>query len=190
MTKILGIPGALRRGSYNHALLRAAVEVAPAGVAIEIAQLNAIPPYDGDLESAHAAEGGFPPTVAELRARWRAADAVLLASPEYNHSIPGVLKNALDWISRAGPAKESLGRGKAVAIMGATNGNGGTRIAQAAWLAPLRAIGARAYAERMMFVSDGPRVFDAEGKLVDPKVRESLAAFVAGFAAEVERGRR
>ena len=95
---VLGISGSLRRDSYNTATLRAAAELAPAGMSVEIADLSKLPPYNADVEK----EEGFPPAVADLRERLGDADALLIATPEYNYSIPGVLKNAIDWASRGG----------------------------------------------------------------------------------------
>src|SRR5262245_65484963 len=96
MARIVGIAGSLRKASFNVALLRAARELAPAGTEIEIASIAGIPLYDGDLES----EKGIPDTVTALKERIKSADGLLLATPEYNNSMPGVLKNAIDWLSR------------------------------------------------------------------------------------------
>ena len=123
MTKILGISGSLRERSYNTALLRAAAELVPPDAEIELFDLAAIPLYNDDVESA-----GDPAPVAELRAAVAEADALLLATPEYNRGTSGVLKNAIDWLSR--PALASVLRWKPVAIMGASSGRGGTRRAQ------------------------------------------------------------
>src|SRR4051794_23876483 len=108
---ILGIPGSLRKASLNKALLRAAIELAPSDISIEIADLSRIPLYNGDEEE------NPPAAVVDLKARVRAADAVLFSTPEYNFSIPGVPKNAIDWVSR--PYDDNAWDGKAVAIMGA-----------------------------------------------------------------------
>jgi NAD(P)H-dependent FMN reductase len=185
MTKILGIPGSLRKGSFNRSLLRAAVAVAPAGVTLEVASIDAIPLYDGDVEKAALATGGFPAPVAQLRAQLAAADALLLVSPEYNQSVPGVLKNALDWLSREGPDGEDVCKGKPVALIGATPGLGGTRMAQTAWLPVFRALGLKPWFGRQLYVAGAGKVFDADGKLVDDKVRALLTTFVAEFAASV-----
>jgi chromate reductase len=123
VTKILGISGSLRERSFNTALLWAAAELAPPDVEIEIFDLSQIPLYNDDVEAA-----GDPEPVAELRAAVEAADALLLATPEYNRGTSGVLKNAIDWLSR--PALASVLRWKPVAIMGASSGRGGTRRAQ------------------------------------------------------------
>jgi len=120
--KVLGIAGSLRRGSYNRAALRAAQDLLPEGTTLEIFELDGIPVYNQDEELTP------PPKVAELKARVRAADAVLIATPEYNYSVPGVLKNAIDWASR--PYGDNAWDGKPVALMGASVGMLGTARAQ------------------------------------------------------------
>jgi NAD(P)H-dependent FMN reductase len=182
MTRILGIAGSLRRGSGNAALLRAARELAPDGVELEIASIAGIPLYDGDLEG----ERGIPDPVRMLKDRIAEASGLLLATPEYNHSLPGVFKNAIDWLSRPPEDIPRVFGDKPVAILGATPGPGGTRLAQAAWLPVLRVLGARAWSGRQLYVAGAGRAFDAEGRLVDEKIRKLLSEFVAGFAAYVE----
>ncbi len=118
---ILGIPGSLRSGSYNRGLLRAAAELMPAGITLDIADLAKIPLYNEDILST------WPEAVAHLQEQIRLADGVIIATPEYNHSIPGVLKNALDWASR--PMKTQPFAGKPLAVMGA-GGRSGTVWAQ------------------------------------------------------------
>jgi chromate reductase, NAD(P)H dehydrogenase (quinone) len=122
IVRILGIPGSLRKASYNRAALRAARELAPADAILEIFDLDGIPPFSEDGERA------LPTRVVELKARIREADAILIATPEYNFSIPGVLKNAIDWASR--PHGDSAWEGKPVAVMGASIGSMGTARAQ------------------------------------------------------------
>jgi len=135
--RVLGIAGSLRRGSYNHALLGEAAERLPAGAElVEFERLAEIPPYDADLE-----EGVTPAAVEELRQAMREADAVLIATPEYNHSIPGVLKNALDWASR--PAGKSALSGTPAAVIGASTGMFGAVWAQAETRKVLGALGGR-----------------------------------------------
>jgi chromate reductase len=136
--RVLGITGSLRRDSYNHALLREAAERLPAGAEmVEFEQLREIPPYDADLE----ADAETPAAVAELRRAMREAEAVLVVTPEYNHSIPGVLKNALDWASR--PAGQSALTGKPAAVIGASTGMFGAVWAQAETRKVLGALGGR-----------------------------------------------
>ena len=181
MARIIGIAGSLRKGSYNAALLRAAAERAPAGMEVEIASIAGIPLYDGDLES----EEGIPDPVTVLKDKIAAADGLLLVTPEYNNSLPGVLKNAIDWLTR--PAKDipRVFGDKPVAIMGATPGGGGTRLAQTAWLPVLRTLGTRAWFGKQLYVAGAAQVFDAEGRLVDEKVKKLLSELMAGFAAFV-----
>jgi NAD(P)H-dependent FMN reductase len=179
VARIVGIAGSIRKASFNAALLRAAVEVAPAGTMVEIASIAGIPLYDGDVE----AERGVPESVAELKNRIAAADGLLLVTPEYNNSMPGVLKNAIDWLSRPPRDIARVFGGKPVAIMGATPGPGGTRLAQAAWLPVLRALGTRAWFGKHLYVAGAAQAFDADGRLVDEKVRHLLSELMAGFAA-------
>jgi chromate reductase len=191
MVKLLGIPGALRKGSFNRSLLRAAVAVAPAGVALEVGSIDAVPLFDADVEAASfTADRDFPAPVAALRAAVAAADGLLLVSPEYNQSVPGVLKNALDWLSREGPAGEDVCKGKHVALIGATPGLGGTRMAQTAWLPVFRALGLKPWFGRQLYVAGAGKVFDASGALVDERVRGMLTTFIAEYAAEVASLRR
>src|SRR5215207_10241939 len=121
--KVLGLSGSLRRGSFNSAALRAAQELAPAGMTIETGEIGDLPLYNDDLRA-----GGYPPPVERLRSPLAAADAVLFVTPEYNYSVPGVLKNAIDWATR--PYGDSAWNGKPAAIMGASVGTLGTARAQ------------------------------------------------------------
>ena len=182
MTTLIGIAGSLRKNSYNAALLRAAAQLAPTGTKVEIASIAGIPLYDGDLEN----EWGIPAPVATLKDKIAAADGLLLVTPEYNNSMPGVLKNAIDWLSRPADDIERVFGNKPVAIMGATPGRGGTRLAQNAWLPVLRTLGTRAWFGEQLYVAGAGRAFDAEGRLVDETVKKLLSAFMAGFAAFVK----
>lgn len=178
---IVGIAGSLRKGSFNKALLQAAVTSMPTGHTLHLASIDDVPLYHGDEETAH----GTPPSVARLRAEIAAAHGLLLVTPEYNGSIPGVFKNAMDWISR--PAKDNLKvfDDKPVAVMGATPGMGGTRLAQAAWLPVLRNLGTHPWCGKQLYVSNASHVFDAEGTLIDAKVKLLLGEFMAGFTTFV-----
>ncbi|MCB9731889.1 MAG: NAD(P)H-dependent oxidoreductase [Deltaproteobacteria bacterium] len=183
MTTIVGLAGSLRAGSFNASLLRAAVAVAPEGTTVDAASIRGIPLYDADVE----AESGIPDAVAALKDRIAAADGLLLVTPEYNNGIPGVFKNAIDWLSR--PASD-IGRvfgGKPVALMGATPGPGGTILAQAAWLPVLRTLGTQPWFGSRMYVSSAGHVFGPDGALIDDQVRARLTAFVAGFAEYTAR---
>jgi len=183
MATILGISGALRRGSFNASLLRAAVELAPPGLSIEVASIHEIPLYDGDIE----AEQGIVEPVRLLKDRIVAADGLLLVTPEYNNGVPGVFKNAIDWLSR--PAKDipRVFGGKPVALMGATPGGGGTMLAQAAWLPTLRTLGTSVYAGPRVQISHAAQVFDADGKLTDEPTRAQVKKLLDGFAAFIAR---
>jgi chromate reductase, NAD(P)H dehydrogenase (quinone) len=181
LTTIVGISGSLRRGSYNAALLRAAAEVVPEGVKVAIAPIHGIPLYNADVE----AETGPPDAVVDIKNQIAAADGLLLVTPEYNNGIPGVFKNAIDWLSRPVDDVERVFGGRAVALMGATPGRGGTRLAQAAWLPVLRALGTRLWTGEVLYVTRAGKAFDEAGKLVDERVKGELAAFMAGFAAFV-----
>ncbi len=185
MTQIVVLPGSWRQGSFNHALARAAVALAPAGHTLTLELIRDIPLYDGDVEASE----GIPPAVAALKDAVAAADGLLLVTPEYNNSLPGTLKNAIDWMSR--PPKDS-GRvfgGKPVGIIGATPGMGGTRLAQSAWLPVLRALGMQLWTGGALYVSGAGKVFDAEGALTDDKVRELLTNYLSGFAVFAAKSR-
>jgi chromate reductase, NAD(P)H dehydrogenase (quinone) len=175
---ILGISGSLRRASFNTSLLRAAIEVAPAGTTIDVGSIAEFPLYNADVEAA-----GVPAPVKVLKDQVAAADGLLIATPEYNNSIPGVAKNAIDWLSRPPSDVPKLFRNKKVAIMGATPGQGGTILSQAAWLPILATLGTLPYFGGRVRISNAATVFDANGKLVDEKIREQLKKFVEGFAA-------
>jgi chromate reductase, NAD(P)H dehydrogenase (quinone) len=176
---ILGIAGSLRRASFNRGLLVAAQEVAPVDVAVEIAELAPIPFYNADVEAL-----GLPEPVVALRERIAAADALLLAVPEYNHSFTAVLKNALDWASRPRPA--SVLCQKPVALMGAGGGFGTVR-AQLALRPVLAACEAHLLPKPELYVTWPAERFDATGTLLDAAVREEVRALVAALAAWARR---
>lgn len=177
MITIIGIAGSLRRESYNSALLRAAVELAPTGCRIEIASIKDIPLYDGDVEMAE----GIPGAVGVIKDRVAAANGVLLVTPEYNHSIPGVFKNAIDWLSRPPADIARVFGGKPVGLIGATPGGFATTFAQTAWLPVLHTLGMRVYAGKSLYLSGAAKVFDTEGRLADGTLRERLRAYLEGF---------
>jgi NAD(P)H-dependent FMN reductase len=179
MTRILGISGSLRAGSFNTALLHAAQQMAGDDVTLEAATLLGIPLYDGDLE----ARDGEPAAVTALKQRILASDGVLLVTPEYNNGIPGVFKNGIDWLSRGTPDIPAVFGDRPFAVIGASPGGFGTILSQNHWLPVLKTLGVRLWAGNRLMVSRAGSVFDADGALVDAKVREQLAGFVQGFAA-------
>jgi NAD(P)H-dependent FMN reductase len=179
MISLVGISGSTRRASFNSALLRAAAAAMPAGAQLRIESIAAIPLYNGDEEAAH----GIPEPVARLKDAIAAADGLLLVTPEYNNSLPGVAKNAIDWLSRP-PA--DIGRvfgGKPVAIAGASPGGFGTVLSQNAWLPVFKTLGANLWTGGRLLVSRAGTVFDAQGDMTDAAVRDGLTKFLAGFVA-------
>lgn len=165
--RVLAISGSLRKGALNTALLRAAQELAPEGMAIDIYDdLSSIPPYDGD-----ALLAGFPPSVEALRHRLRDADAMIFATPEYNRSYPGVLKNAIDWASRA-PAQPF--DGKPALVTGASPGLLGTALANYHLRQVLSVLGVHTVPGREVLVGSATGKFDADGRLVDEPTRDAL----------------
>jgi chromate reductase, NAD(P)H dehydrogenase (quinone) len=170
--RLLGIAGSLRERSYNRALLRAAAELAPPGVVFEEHDVRGLPFYDGDLEAA-----GDPEPVTELKNAIRRADALVIATPEYNRGIPGGLKNAIDWASR--PALASPLAGKPVAIMGASTGRSGTARAQQQLRDALGFPRAVVLEEPEVLVPEAYLHFDERGELVDQEARERIAELMA-----------
>ena len=185
MTRILGISGSLRAGSFNTALLHAAQQVAGDDVTLEAATLHGIPLYDGDVE----ARDGEPAAVTALKQRILASDGVLLVTPEYNNGIPGVFKNGIDWLSRGTPGIPAVFGDRPFALIGASPGGFGTILSQNHWLPVLKTLGVRLWAGNRLMVSRAGSVFDADGALVDPKVREQLAGFLQGFAVFADTAR-
>lgn len=177
--RVLGISGSLRRDSYNSALLRAAAERLPAGAElVEFERLRDIPPYDQDLEAE-----GTPAVVEELREAIREADAVLVATPEYNHSLPGQLKNALDWASR--PAGESALSGTPAAAVGASTGMFGAVWAQAEARKVLGALGGRVVERELPVPAAAEHYVDGRLELT-PEQSEQLQEILAELVSEVE----
>ena len=169
--RLFAISGSLRRGSLNSALLRAAGGLVPPGVAVvHFDGLAGIPPYSEDLDVEPA-----PAAVAALRREIAAADGLLLATPEYNASIPGQLKNAIDWASR--PFPDNALRGRPAAVIGASTGIFGAVWAQAELRKVLATAGADVL-DRELVISDAPAVFDDDGRLIDNAVRADLESIV------------
>lgn len=173
--RVLGIPGSLRRASFNRGLLVAAQEVAPPGIEIEITDLSAIPLFNQDVEAR-----GDPPAVAAFKGQIRSADALLIATPEYNYSIPGVLKNAIDWASR--PPRESVLNRKPVALLGAGGGSGTIRSQMA-----LRQVFVFTETYVMLkpeiYVASARERFDEAGRLTDERVREQIRQFLPALVS-------
>ena len=175
MSGIIGISGSLRAGSYNSALLRAAKELRPDR--IDIGTIRGIPLYDGDLEK----EQGCPPAVEHLRDQIVAADGLLLVTPEYNNSIPGVFKNAIDWLSGPSGGVSGVFKGKPTAVIGASMGRFGTILGQNAWLPVLRALGARQWSGGRLMVARAQGVFDPNGDLIDEELRQRLEKYLDDY---------
>jgi chromate reductase, NAD(P)H dehydrogenase (quinone) len=172
--RALGIVGSLRVASYNKALLRAAVEQAPAGMSVETFDIAPIPPYNQDVEVL-----GIPEPVAALKRAITEADALLVVSPEYNYGVPGVLKNAIDWASRP-PGKSPL-NGKPAAIMGASMGTGGTIRMQLALRQTFLFTETYVMVKPEIFVARAQDRFDEQGRLTDDKTREIVKQFMAAL---------
>ncbi len=166
--KILGISGSLRKHSYNTAALRAACELLPSGVTLEIFDLAPLPLYNEDIEP-------FPPPVTAFRERIAHSDALLIATPEYNHSIPGVLKNALDWASCT---PDPPCAGKPAAIFGVSTGRFGTLRAQLHLREVCAALDMLVLPKPALFIAQAHEKFDAQGQLTDTETRERLRALL------------
>ena len=180
---ILGFAGSLRKDSYNKALLRAATKLVPTGAKIELFDLEGIPPFNQDLEQS------MPDKVKEFKAKIRAADAILIATPEYNYSIPGVLKNAIDWASR--PHGDNPFEGKPVAIMSASTGMLGGARAQYHLRQVFVFLDMHPINRPEVFVTFAPSKFDEKGALTDEtakelirKLLENLVAWTKGLTRE------
>jgi len=182
MIKVLGISGSLRRASYNSALLRAATRLMPPEATLEVASIRGIPLYDADVEAQ-----GIPAAVSELKEAVVAAAGVLLVTPEYNNSIPGVFKNTIDWLSRPNTDVRRVFAGRPFAVMGASPGGFGTTLSQTAWLPVLRTLGTQFWSGGRVQVARAATVFDEAGNLKDPGVEQQLKQFLAGYVAFVHR---
>jgi chromate reductase, NAD(P)H dehydrogenase (quinone) len=186
MTTLLGLSGSLRRGSFNTALLRTAASLMPPDATVTFNTLHGIPLYDGDVE----ARDGIPASVVALKEAFVASHGVLLATPEYNNGIPGVFKNAIDWLSRPPDDIKRIFGDKPIALIGASPGGFGTILSQAAWLPVLRTLGTRPWFGSRLLVSKAKQVFDEHGALQDDRVREQLRQFLQGFVSFVREQAR
>ena len=179
MIKVLAFGGSLRKGSYNHQLLLAAKALAPADMQIELADISDVPLYNGDVQAQ-----GFPAAVLKLGQQVADADAILFATPEYNYSIPGVLKNAIDWLSRL---PEAPFNDKPVAIMGASMGGFGTARSQYHLRQVLVFLNMHPLNKPEVFVSAAHEKFDAEGRLTDETARQTVRQQLTALQAWSER---
>jgi chromate reductase len=182
--RIAGIVGSLRKGSYNRSALQAALKVIPKSSSLDILDLEGIPGFNQDLEQT------FPPKAKELKAKVKAADAILIATPEYNYSVPGVLKNAIDWASR--PYGDSAWNGKPVAIMGASPGMLGTARAQYHLRQMFVFLNMFPLNQPEVMIANASEKFDEQGNLKDPttaqKIKELLEALVE-WTIQLKRAR-
>jgi chromate reductase len=174
---IIAISGSLRHASYNTSLLKSAVSLAPGDIMIDITTLHGIPLYDGDAEAA----AGKPAAVIGLDQRIRAADGLIIATPEYNFSMPGVLKNGIDWLSRG----EHPFKARRVGVIGASTSPVGTARAQYHLRQTLQALEALVMPRPEIFVSLAQTKFDGEGHLTDETTRRLLAKWLTAFRAFV-----
>jgi len=186
MVTIVGISGSLRKKSFNTAILEAAVELAPERARLVTHSIRGIPLYDGDIE----AGSGIPESVTTLKDAIAAADGLLFVTPEYNNSIPGVFKNAIDWTTRPDSDMKRVYGGKPIALMGASPGGFGTILSQNAWLPVFRVLGVQLWTERRLLVSRAATLMDADGKLSDAKTRDHVRTLLEGFVTFIERQAR
>ncbi|EIM03040.1 NAD(FAD)-dependent dehydrogenase [Rhodanobacter thiooxydans] len=182
--RVLCLAGSLRRDSWNRRLLQAAVAQAPATLQLDVYDaLSTVPLFDEDLEQREAAG---PAGVQALHAAVAAADGLVIATPEYNHAMPGVLKNALDWLSRESPAGDVLAE-KPVAVLGASSGPWGTRLAQASLRQVLHTCGALVMPAPTLFVANAASRLDADSTLADLATVQSLQDFLLAFERWIAR---
>jgi chromate reductase, NAD(P)H dehydrogenase (quinone) len=179
MTKILGICGSLRKASFNRSALNAAGKLLPSGASLEAFELDGIPVFNQDNEQTP------PPRVAEFKDKIRASDAVLFVTPEYNFSIPGVLKNAIDWASR--PSGQSAWKGKPVAIMGASAGALGTARAQYHLRQCFVFLDMPAVNQPEVLIGGAAQKFDAQGQLTDQVAKDLIAKLLANLVGLAQR---
>lgn len=183
MARIIALSGSLRSGSWNTVLAKALAERAPDGSSVEVTTPANIPLYDGDLEKSD----GIPGPVAVLKDRIAEADGLLLVTPEYNQSIPGVMKNTIDWLSRPPKDIPRVFGDRPVALCGATPSSNGTRSAQYALLPTLRVLGTRVWSGKTLYVGKAGDVFDDQGQVVDEDMAKRFDAFMAGFCEFASR---
>lgn len=184
MVKIIAFSGSLRKGSFNKMALRVAVKAAEeAGASVEVLDLKdyPMPGYDQDIE-----DTGIPEIVEKFKAKINSADGILISSPEYNHSIPGILKNVIDWASRKSPQLKDVFKNKKVGLLTASDGSFGGVRAQAAWLPVFKTIGLIIYPPQQP-IPTAQNVFDERGNIIDAKMKERIETFAKGFALFTEK---
>jgi chromate reductase, NAD(P)H dehydrogenase (quinone) len=179
LNTVVGLIGSLRAGSFNRKLMQACVPMLDARLTLEVVGIDGIPLYDGDVESS----SGVPPAVTALKDRIAASAALLIASPEYNNSIPGPLKNALDWLTRPPGDIARVFGGRIVGVIGASPGRFGTLSAQQAWSPILRTLGTVPYFGEKLMVGAANTVFAADGSIADAGTRDRVQQYLDGFAA-------
>ncbi len=177
MTKIIGLSGSLRKNSFNTALLKAAASLMPAGSQLDVHTIEGIPLYNGDVEDTT----GIPEVVKALKEQIAGSNGLLLSTPEYNNSLPGAFKNAIDWISRPNADVAKVFGGRPAAVIGASPGGFGTVLSQSAWLPVLRTLGTKPWWGGRLMVAHANKVFGPNGEIVDEVLREQLKKFLAGF---------
>lgn len=175
--RLVILSGSLRRGSFNTALAHLLAELAPADCETEVFTPAGIPVYDGDVES----EAGIPDAVARLKDQVAGADGFVLVTPEYNQSVPGTLKNVIDWMTRPPTDISRVFGGKPVAICGASPSSAGTRSSQYAWLPVFRALKTRVYSEKTVALAGADQHVDDAGRLSDEETRTRASKLMEGF---------
>jgi chromate reductase len=183
MTRILGPCGSRQAGSFNSALLCAAAGLMPPGASLELVTLHGIPLYDDDAET----RDGLPAAVTTRKQKIVDSDALIFATPEYNNSIPGVLKNGIDWLSRPPADIRRVFDKRQVAIIGASPGGFGTILSQNAWLPVLRTLRVQPWFGGKLMVSRAGQVFNKGGEMVDEKLKAQMQQFLQGFVAALKR---
>jgi chromate reductase len=179
---IAAICGSLRKGSYNKMLLNAAIAVCPEGATIDIVDISELPPFNQDLEQTP------PPSVVALKAKVKDADGILIATPEYNYGVPGVLKNAIDWASR--PYGDSSWDGKTVAMMGASIGMLGTVRCQSQLRQVMHGAGAPCVQWPEIYVADATHKFDAQGNFTDEKGKEVVKELLQALIDQANQAKK
>ncbi len=179
MTRLVGLSGSLRRASFNRSLLKEAVRLAPEGVEIEPHGIEGIPLYNADEEK----EEGVPEAVARLRTAITSADGLILFSPEYNNSVPGVFKNAIDWITSNPSGGGKVLSAKPVALAGTTPGGFGTILGQNAWMPVLHTLGADIFSGKRLMLPHAGKLFADDGTIAEEENRDKVVQFLAAFGA-------